>query len=109
MPVRLPPLGRPALLVADGGARSHAADHGREAFELAVRLGATAAKALLGGTFRVTQHRGELMERETPAGVRRLMATVHPSSVLRGPPERRDEAYAALVADLRVAADLLTG
>jgi hypothetical protein len=45
MPVRLPPLGRPALLVADGGARSHAPDHGREAFELAIRLGATALAA----------------------------------------------------------------
>jgi DNA polymerase len=73
--------------------------------ELTVLLGATAAKALLGGTFRVTQHRGEVMERETPAGVLRLMPTVHPSSVLRGPPEQRDEAYAALVADLRVAAE----
>jgi uracil-DNA glycosylase len=77
--------------------------------ELVVVLGATAAKALLGGTFRVTQHRGEVMERETPAGVRRLMATVHPSSVLRGPPEQRDEAFAALVADLRVAAGVLAG
>jgi len=77
--------------------------------ELVVLLGATAAKALLGGTFRVTQHRGELMDRETPAGTRRLMATVHPSSVLRGPPEQREEAFAALVADLRVAAGAISG
>jgi DNA polymerase len=76
--------------------------------ELVVLLGATAAKALLGGTFRVTQHRGEVMERETPAGTRRLMATVHPSSVLRGPPEQRKEAFAALVADLRVAAGVVS-
>ena len=45
MPVRLPPLGRPALLVADGGARSHVTDHSHEAFELAIRLGATALAA----------------------------------------------------------------
>jgi hypothetical protein len=38
-------LGRPALLVADGGARAHAEDHAREAFELALRLGATALAA----------------------------------------------------------------
>jgi DNA polymerase len=72
--------------------------------ELVVLLGATAAKALLGSTFRVTRQRGEVLERETPAGTRRLMATVHPSSVLRGPHEQREEAFAALVADLRVAA-----
>jgi glycerophosphoryl diester phosphodiesterase len=38
-------LGGPALLVADGGATSHAPDHSREGFELAVRLGATALAA----------------------------------------------------------------
>jgi len=32
---------------------------------------------------------------------------VHPSSVLRGPPEDRDKAFGALVADLRVAGGLL--
>jgi hypothetical protein len=37
-------------------------------------------------------------------GVRRVMATVHPSSVLRGDPAERDQAFAGLVADLRVAA-----
>jgi DNA polymerase len=64
-------------------------------------LGATAAKALLGPSFRVSQRRGELLEVSFAAAV---VATYHPSSVLRGPPEQRDEAYAALVADLRVLA-----
>jgi DNA polymerase len=77
--------------------------------ELVVVLGATAAKALLGSTFRVTQHRGEVLEHETPDGPRRFVPTVHPSSVLRGPPEQREEAYAALVADLRAAAAALGG
>lgn len=59
-------------------------------------LGATAAKALLGSSFRLTHHRGELQEYEgTP-----LLATIHPSAVLRGPQERRDEMFDELVADL---------
>lgn len=64
-------------------------------------LGATAAKALLGPSFRVSKRRGELLE---VAFADAAVATYHPSSVLRGPPEQRDEAYAALVADLRVLA-----
>jgi uracil-DNA glycosylase len=72
--------------------------------ELIVCLGATAAKALLGPAFKVTQQRGEVLDHETPIGVRRVMATVHPSSVLRGDPAEREQAYAGLVADLRVAA-----
>ncbi len=43
-------------------------------------LGATAARALLGSTFRVTQHRGEVFD--GPHGSH-LTATVHPSSLLR--------------------------
>jgi DNA polymerase len=35
-----------------------------------------------------------------------LVPTVHPSSILRGPPEAREENLAALVADLEVAARL---
>jgi uracil-DNA glycosylase family protein len=77
--------------------------------EVVVVLGATAAKSLLGNQFRVTQHRGEVLEQETPAGTLRLVPTVHPSSILRGPPEQRAEARAALVADLRVVAGLVTG
>ncbi len=73
--------------------------------KLIVCLGATAAKALLGTAFKVTQQRGQVLEHETPVGVRRVLATVHPSSVLRGDPAERDQAFAGLVADLRVAAE----
>lgn len=72
--------------------------------ELVVVLGATAAKALLGPAFRVTRQRGEIMLRGTSRGERRFLATVHPSSILRVPDDARDEAYAGLVADLRVGA-----
>ncbi len=66
-------------------------------------LGATAAKAMLGSSFRVTQQRGVLMPRE---GGGQVMATVHPSAVLRAE-DARAEAMAGLVADLRVAAAVL--
>ena len=75
--------------------------------DLVLVLGATAAKALLGPTFRVTKQRGEVLVRPTSLGERRFLATVHPSSVLRVPDDARDEAYAGLVADLRVAAAAL--
>jgi uracil-DNA glycosylase family protein len=65
-------------------------------------LGAVAAKALLGSGFKITQERGNVLEWEG----HQLVPTVHPSSILRGPPEARDEALAALVADLTVAAGL---
>jgi len=71
--------------------------------ELIVCLGSTAAKALLGPAFRVTQSRGQVLEHETPVGPRRVLATVHPSSVLRADQAERDAAYAGLVTDLRVA------
>jgi DNA polymerase len=66
-------------------------------------LGAIAAKSLLGTTFRVTQQRGQVLELDTPIGVRRVLATVHPSAVLRAAGEDRSEAFAGLVADLRTA------
>jgi uracil-DNA glycosylase len=47
-----------------------------------VLLGATAAKALLGSSFRVTRHRGELLDSEL-API--LTATIHPSAILRAP------------------------
>src|ERR1700736_897621 len=50
--------------------------------EVLVCLGATAAQALLGKQFRVTQHRGEFIESPLAA---HFMATVHPSSILRAP------------------------
>src|SRR4051812_46900170 len=50
--------------------------------EVLVCLGATAAQALLGRTFRVTQMRGQIL---TWQGGQSIMATVHPSSILRAP------------------------
>jgi uracil-DNA glycosylase len=71
--------------------------------ELIVCLGAVAAKSLLGTTFRVTQQRGQVLELATPIGVRRVLATVHPSAVLRAAGDDRSAAFAGLVADLRTA------
>jgi len=70
-----------------------------------VCLGATAAQALLGRTFRVTEHRGELVASPLAPLV---MATVHPSSILRAPDDaaRRTE-LARLVDDLAVLAEAL--
>jgi DNA polymerase len=69
-------------------------------------MGAVAAKSLLGNDFRLTAHRGELLHLAADDGLRNpdLVVTVHPSSILRGPPERRDEALRGLVDDLRFAA-----
>jgi DNA polymerase len=72
-----------------------------------VALGATAAKALLGPSVKVTKDRGSVIDRETSLGARRFVVTTHPSAVLRTPGDQRDQAFAALVADLRVAAALL--
>jgi uracil-DNA glycosylase len=72
---------------------------------LIVCLGATAARALLGISFRVTKQRGEVLELATPVGVRPVLATVHPSAVLRATGDDQDEAFAGLVADLRTARD----
>jgi DNA polymerase len=74
--------------------------------EVIVCLGATATKALLGPAIRVTKDRGALMERETSLGPRQFLVTIHPSAVLRA--DDQDAAYAGLVADLRVAASVLT-
>jgi uracil-DNA glycosylase family protein len=69
--------------------------------DVVVVLGATAAQALLGKDFRVTKERGRLR----PFGESVILATVHPSSILRAPDERsRHEAYAAFVADLKLVA-----
>ena len=77
--------------------------------EVIVLLGATAAKALIGPSFRVTRERGTLGERDTVLGTRQVLATVHPSSILRAPDDQRDAAYAAFVDDLRVLAAHLAG
>lgn len=71
---------------------------------LVVLLGATAAKAVYGPSFRVTQQRGSVMDWPTPNGPSAL-ATIHPSAVLRA--DDRDTALAGLVADLRVVAGAL--
>jgi uracil-DNA glycosylase len=73
--------------------------------KLVVCLGATAAKALIGSSFRVTKQRGELLDWPDENGNgRQIMATLHPSALLRMDDEDRDDAMADLVADLRVAA-----
>ena len=73
-------------------------------YRVLVLLGATAAQTLLGREFRVTQHRGELLESDLAEAV---PATVHPSSILRGEPDERDANLAAFVDDLRVVSGLL--
>ena len=75
--------------------------------EVVVCLGATAARALLPKDFRVTKHRGQLIRLSTSRGEKTFMGTIHPSAVLRVPEAERDAAYAALVADLRLAAGAL--
>ena len=70
-----------------------------------VLLGATAAKALLGSSFRVTRHRGELLESELAAVV---SATIHPSAILRAPDDAtRSEERVAFAEDLRAVAQAL--
>jgi len=65
-----------------------------------VCLGATAAQALLGRTFRVTKQRGEMFPQ--PAG-HVITATVHPSSILRAPDDASRQAeLAAFTNDLRL-------
>jgi uracil-DNA glycosylase family protein len=66
-----------------------------------VALGATAAQALLGRQFRVTRERGVPVE-STLAPL--VMATVHPSSILRADEDEKDDAMRALVDDLRALA-----
>ncbi|WP_337061140.1 UdgX family uracil-DNA binding protein [Kineococcus sp. G2] len=75
--------------------------------EVVVCLGATAARALLPAGFRVTRHRGQLLRLTTSRGEKTFVGTIHPSAVLRVPEAERESAYAALVADLRVAAGAL--
>jgi uracil-DNA glycosylase family protein len=72
-----------------------------------VCLGATAAQALLGRAFRVTQSRGKFVESPLAPHV---TATVHPSSILRAPDkETRRAEMERFVADLRAVAKVLAG
>lgn len=74
--------------------------------ELVVCLGATAAQAVLGPSFRLTAHRGAIQQSVWAGAV---LATIHPSAVLRAPDrEGRRAAYESFVADLRVAARALS-
>jgi uracil-DNA glycosylase len=75
--------------------------------EALVLLGATAAKALMGSSFRLTKHRGELLDSELAPIV---SATIHPSAILR----QQDDASRlaereAFAEDLRVVAKALAG
>lgn len=71
-----------------------------------VCLGATAAQALLGPQFRVTQHRGEFIE--SPLAPH-LMATIHPSSILRAPDDKtRHLETQRFVDDLKKIAKLIS-
>ena len=74
--------------------------------KVVVCLGATAAQALLGRTFKVTQQHGQWVEWPySPLAT----ATIHPSSILRAPDEEaRAKAYAGFVADLRIVAARLS-
>jgi uracil-DNA glycosylase len=70
--------------------------------EVVVLLGATAAQGILGREFRVTQHRGEWVTSDIAPFV---LATVHPSSILRAPDdESRHEEMRKFVADLKTVA-----
>ena len=81
--------------------------------DVVVLLGATAAQSLMGSTFRLTAHRGEVLHLpvadETTDLDPDVVVSAHPSSVLRGPPQDREKAFDALVSDLRFAAGRLTG
>jgi uracil-DNA glycosylase len=72
--------------------------------EVLVCLGATAAQALLGRSFRVTKQRGEEIDSDLAPHV---VATIHPSAILRADNADRERERAAFVDDLRVAASLL--
>ena len=72
--------------------------------KVVVALGSTAAQALLGNRFRVTEHRGEAIRSEWAGPV---IATVHPSSVLRAPDEARAEARREFFADITKVAEFL--
>jgi uracil-DNA glycosylase family protein len=74
--------------------------------EVIVCLGATAARSLLGNAFRVTQQRGQAVASPFAA---RVVATVHPSSILRAPDqESRHQELRRFIEDLKVARALVS-
>ncbi|MEV0055694.1 UdgX family uracil-DNA binding protein [Saccharopolyspora shandongensis] len=70
---------------------------------LVICLGATAAQAMLGTSFRVTKERGTVLD--LPGRDAHVLATIHPSAILRS--DDREAMYQGFVADLRVAARAL--
>ena len=74
--------------------------------KMIVALGSTAAQALLGSSFRVTENRGRLIQAD---GAGPVMATVHPSSVLRAPHEAREQARREFFRDIKRVAEVLAG
>lgn len=75
--------------------------------EIVVLLGATAAQAILGSSFRVTRRRGEILPHSLAPWV---TATVHPSAILRAPTsEKRRAEHARFVDDLRKVERVVNG
>jgi DNA polymerase len=75
--------------------------------EVVVCLGATAAQSVLGPQFKLMQHRGHLLSSSLSE---RVVATIHPSAVLRAPDsDARRAAFGMLVADLKVVAKAMRG
>jgi DNA polymerase len=73
--------------------------------DVVVLMGATAAQALLGKNFKVTQERGKLLNSDLAPNV---IATVHPSSILRAPDDdSRHAEMAHFIDDLRVVAEVV--
>ena len=71
--------------------------------EIIVCLGATAAQSMLGGSFRVTKSRGQWLNYDGG----RLIATIHPSAILRAPGEDREQEFQHFVADLALVAQAI--
>ncbi len=76
---------------------------------IVVCLGAVAAQSMMGSQFKLMQNRGKLLPAPAgPAPPEYVMATIHPSAVLRAPDsEGRRQAYESLVRDLKVVAKVL--
>ena len=71
--------------------------------KMIVCLGATASQSLMGSGFRLTQHRGEILKETEWADW--VLATVHPSSLLRMPdPDARRAAREQFVSDMKLVA-----
>lgn len=77
---------------------------------LVVLLGAVAGEAMFGSRFRVGEHKGKVEDASLGSWHGLVVATIHPSAVLRGvDTESRDRAYAGLVQDLVVAREAASG